>query len=307
MMVKLFDVIIPYYNKEDYIIRAIKSIDNKYVNKIIIVDDFSTKNINEIVNNFDNIDYIRLKQNMGPSYCRNLGASRSSSEYLLFLDADDFYINDCLKNLDYIIRENRSIAIFCWDIFKLNGNDLYKKLKPVDKHVDISIKDKMFYQTSLYDGKLVITASSFCVKSSFYTASGGFNIDLRVQEDPEYFCRISRDNRICYISSYLSCYDISVENSLSKKHLMNITLPKYVSDLLEYNDDLSKILFKKELKKYYLLALLSKNNFRKFIKNNQIYFKYLPFWFRWCGKVIRVLPNELLLYFYSVYRNFKYR
>ena len=107
------DIIIPNYNKAKYLNQCLDSIlSQTYKNwKIYLVDDNSNDHSTEILKkyeNFDNINFFLLKENKGPAFCRNYAIEKSSSEFLAFMDSDDFWpkdklkkqINDMLKN-DY--------------------------------------------------------------------------------------------------------------------------------------------------------------------------------------------------------------
>ena len=53
----------------------------------LLIDDNSTDNSKEILKKYENIkniEVIFLKENKGPSYCRNLGIKSSKSEYIAF-------------------------------------------------------------------------------------------------------------------------------------------------------------------------------------------------------------------------------
>ena len=92
----MIDVIIPAYNAEKTIGRALASIlaqtrPRKFL--VTVVDDCSTDNTKEEVMKFSNllpIQYIRLEENKGkPGLVRNIGIQATSSPYILFLDSDD--------------------------------------------------------------------------------------------------------------------------------------------------------------------------------------------------------------------------
>ncbi|WIH27832.1 glycosyltransferase family 2 protein [Photobacterium damselae] len=92
-------VIIPAYNCEKTISRAIDSINNQVEHgfdvEIIIINDKSTDStgyiIKDLVYKFRNIIYIENDKNMGVSHSRNVGLKIASGEYIFFLDADDYY------------------------------------------------------------------------------------------------------------------------------------------------------------------------------------------------------------------------
>ena len=109
------DIIIPNYNKAKYLKECLESVINQtYKNwKIYLIDDFSNDDSRRILNDYrsyDNIKLIFTDKNYGPHHCRNLGIEQSNSDYVAFLDSDDFWpkeklnlqIKDMLKNdLDF--------------------------------------------------------------------------------------------------------------------------------------------------------------------------------------------------------------
>ncbi len=92
---KKITAIIPTYNSAKYITEAIDSVLNQtYANiEIIVVDDGSTDNTENILSNYVNknkIIYVK-KKNGGPGSARNLGIKLANGEYIAFLDADDMW------------------------------------------------------------------------------------------------------------------------------------------------------------------------------------------------------------------------
>ena len=90
------DIIIPNYNKGNYLKECLDSVLNQtYKNwRIYIIDDFSNDASREILKQYkkeEKIKILLLDKKSGPSYCRNLGIENSNSEYLAFLDSDDFW------------------------------------------------------------------------------------------------------------------------------------------------------------------------------------------------------------------------
>jgi len=97
----LVSVIIPTYNREDTILRAIESVLNQtYKNwELIIVDDGSTDNTKEVLEPYlknKKISYFKTK-NKGVCHARNFGIKKSKGEYIAFLDSDDEFLKDKIK------------------------------------------------------------------------------------------------------------------------------------------------------------------------------------------------------------------
>jgi glycosyltransferase involved in cell wall biosynthesis len=100
----LVSIIVPVYNAEATIVRAIRSVENQsYVNwELILVDDGSMDNSSHICSEYANsssrIKYIS-KKNSGPADTRNMGIEMANGKYLAFLDSDDEYAPNFLSTM----------------------------------------------------------------------------------------------------------------------------------------------------------------------------------------------------------------
>jgi len=97
----LVSVIIPTYNREKCIRRAIESVlDQTYQNvELIVVDDGSTDNTKEILEPFIKSGKIKYfyQPNRGPATARNLGIKNSKGEFIALLDSDDEWLPEKLE------------------------------------------------------------------------------------------------------------------------------------------------------------------------------------------------------------------
>ena len=114
-MDNLISIILPVYNAEKYIKRALKSLINQsYKNiEILCIDDGSKDNSYNIIKEFKD-ERIKLfrQENSGPAKARNVGLSNSKGEYIMFCDADDWYEpNMCELMLETIIKQNVDFVI----------------------------------------------------------------------------------------------------------------------------------------------------------------------------------------------------
>lgn len=95
-------VIIPVYNKKDYLERCIRSVlESSFCDlEIICIDDFSTDGSRELLKDIqksDNrINVLENRMNMGAAYTRNRGIECSNGKYIVFLDADDYVEKNAL-------------------------------------------------------------------------------------------------------------------------------------------------------------------------------------------------------------------
>lgn len=112
-----FSIIIPVYNTANTLRRTLASVLNQtYKNiEIIIVNDFSTDNSLEIIKDYSSIDsrirIINNEENFGLIYNRIKGIHLAKSEYILFLDSDDWFELDACEKLYNLLR-TKDIEIF---------------------------------------------------------------------------------------------------------------------------------------------------------------------------------------------------
>ena len=105
------DVILPNYNKSEYLKEAINSVINQtYKNWILyIIDDHSSDNSKIIIDEFSNsknVKIIKLNKNKGPSFCRNFAMRISKSKYISFIDSDDAWLPKKLEKQIFFMEKN---------------------------------------------------------------------------------------------------------------------------------------------------------------------------------------------------------
>lgn len=100
-----FSIIVPMYNVEKFIARALESAINQSFKdiEIICVDDCGQDKSIEIAKEFakkdKRIKIVQNERNLGTFATRNNGALSAKGEYLLFLDSDDFLHSVSLSGL----------------------------------------------------------------------------------------------------------------------------------------------------------------------------------------------------------------
>ncbi len=94
-------VIMPAYNSGDYIGKAIESVLTQTLEdfELIIINDGSCDNTSDVIESFDDDRIILINQeNQGPGAARNNALKIINGEYVMFLDADDWYTTDALES-----------------------------------------------------------------------------------------------------------------------------------------------------------------------------------------------------------------
>jgi len=119
-------VIIPFYNRIEWTIEAIKSvISQTHKNlEIILINDLSSDSIDLIKNIAKNDKRIKLvdnKRKKGVSGARNTGIDFATGEYIAFLDSDDLFFPEKIKKqLEFMVREGFLFSHTSYSLFSNN-------------------------------------------------------------------------------------------------------------------------------------------------------------------------------------------
>lgn len=130
----MIDIIITIYNAEKWIGRCIDSVlDQNYQDfKIILIDDGSIDNSASICKNYCKVDkriIYRYKNDEGYASAQNLGLETSKSEYIVFLDSDDYLGPNTLEILyKNIINSKADIVIGGFTAVDLDGKALFSQI-----------------------------------------------------------------------------------------------------------------------------------------------------------------------------------
>ena len=208
LSISTIDVVIPVYNGGKYVIDAIRSVEQQTFKpqRIVVVDDGSTDKTSEVVLNYKSIipiEYLK-KENGGPSSARNAGIKSCTSEYIAFLDADDEWYEDKLKeqiNVFTTTNFNNLGVVYCKYIFIDENGDITDKY-PVMVDLDSTVRGKVFEK--LLEGKPVTGCSSgVLIKRECFDKAGFFDESLRIGEDWDMWIRIAEHYEYDYVDKEL--------------------------------------------------------------------------------------------------------
>ena len=223
-------VIVPVYNAERYIRQCLDSIlTQDFADfELMIVDDGSTDSSLELCKDYSEKDSrIRLfhKENAGPSSARNFALTRANGEYLLFLDSDDYWLdNSCLGRLYQIALDN-NLDIVRGELKQVDekGDD-FGITSNLDSRMNIAWKvlsSGEFYRDA-------IRGQNFLFLSLFrksVVCNYRFDENLKFFEDGEFYARVLLSNLRCmYVPICFYAYRVnpfSITNSGNVKNLQD--------------------------------------------------------------------------------------
>ena len=126
-------IVIPVFNVENVVKKTLLSVKNQILppNEVVIIDDGSTDNSFNIINNFRDSPGWKIIQtsNQGLGLTRNFGRSIANSDYVYFLDSDDIIKNDLIVRMhEIIVQYNRpDMILFSGESFADDGKN-HKKI-----------------------------------------------------------------------------------------------------------------------------------------------------------------------------------
>ena len=111
-----YSIIIPHYNIPDLLIRCLKSIPVTEDIQVIVVDDHSPdadtylERYPELSRPY--LEFIRAPKNGGAGYVRNIGLDHAKGKWLLFADADDFYVDNMYDIITMYVESDADVIFF---------------------------------------------------------------------------------------------------------------------------------------------------------------------------------------------------
>ncbi|MDR2205302.1 MAG: glycosyltransferase [Flavobacteriaceae bacterium] len=161
-MKDLVSIITPCYNSAEFIEETIHSVLNQtYENwEWIITDDKSSDNSVEIIKNVQDsrIILIESERNSGAGHARNLSLEKATGRFITFLDADDFWEPDFLREmLGFMKRENAELA---YSNYARCDENLVSQIEDFKADKDVTFNNllktcRLSLLSSMYDSKRV--------------------------------------------------------------------------------------------------------------------------------------------------------
>jgi len=208
-------IVVPVKNAGAYIRETIESAlaQSQEVGELIVVDDGSADNTRAIVGEFgDPRVKLLVNDRRGVSAARNLGARSATSEWLMFLDADDRLKSGAIGKLA------RAAALAPEAVAVYGG---YVRIDEAGRTVGMRrllrsrAKPSGQILSRLAAGNFIVNGGVMIVRSTAFAAVGGFDEGLRYCEDWHCWCRLAAIGEFKFVPEIVLDYRVHSTNTMS--------------------------------------------------------------------------------------------
>ena len=276
-------IIIPVYNCEKYLEDCLLSCLEQDIPKsdyeIICINDGSSDNSEDILSDYSfkypNIKYFS-QMNKGVSSARNYGIEMSQGKYIMFLDADDFLADNCLKKCMSMLCNASSKTMLCYGLYYFTDRGYYNRYLYYKSGEYLGCKPTSGYITnriipSYYTSQLRFQENIAYGEDEVFTFElKMMGLDTIILDQPLYYyrknpnsvCMMTPEKRLKRIDSLIdSALYIREKYDLNQKEVLwffNHRI-KMALDLLVYVKYKDKIHYFKILKNLGLMSPYIKN------------------------------------------------
>lgn len=206
-------VIIPTYNRGSLIARAINSVLSQTFKdfEIIVIDDGSTDNTQEVLESFEGeIRYV-YQQNGGIAKARNRGIELAQGNYIAFLDSDDYWAPEKLALQVRVLDFNPKVGIVYSRMPIVNEAGHVLGMKPN------GVSGRNFHELLRVWGDL--PTSSVMTRKDCFSKVGVFDPELPPMEDIDMWIRISYKYDLFEIEGKTIAYYWRHDHQVTQDHI----------------------------------------------------------------------------------------
>lgn len=211
-------IIIPSYNAESLILKTIDSVQKQTFSdwELIIIDDGSTdKTVSKIKTIKDERIHLFCYENGGVAMARNRGISLAKGKFISFLDCDDLWTKDKLKDQLSALKNNPDADVaYSWviDFF----TDIPNSSKP---------RKPIFFSGNVYPQMLVYNflanGSNILVRRETVERIGGFDVTYNPSEDWNFYIRLAKECSFVLVPKHQILYRQST-TSMSSNNIQKL-------------------------------------------------------------------------------------
>jgi len=250
----VFSIIVPVFNTEIYIRECIESVFAQTFSdyECILIDDGSTDGSPAICDEYaarDKRFKVIHQKNMGLSASRNNGVLMAHGEFIVFLDSDDIFFNDCaLYNLYNVINENSAEVIYHSNVYFFSDDCVCDNIDAI-KAENICYDIHSFIKEKEHNTRIILTGWSFSLNRKFILRNNLFFKENILHEDnhfaPRLLCSVEKiviNHHLFY--GYRRQRQGSISFAMNSVRLLNMLA--IINDLLFLMAN-EKVPYKKEI------------------------------------------------------------
>ncbi len=197
-------MVIPTYNRAEVIGRAVGSVTRQTYRpiEIFVVDDASTDDTVETLNQlpFPELRVIRHATNQFAAAARNSGMRAATGEYIAFLDSDDTWLPDKLERQVALLESEPDAGICFGGVLMKKGRGYREKV--LLPKLDRADPDDVLFQ--YMTGRIHIITTTFMFRRSLLDEVGLMDVELRRNQDIDFFIRMLNASRAVSIEEPLA-------------------------------------------------------------------------------------------------------
>lgn len=295
-------IIVPFNNGKKYLETCLNNLSKiEYDDyEIILVDDFSKDNSEQIAEKYNNTKYFYTnKETVGVGNARNLGIEKATGKYIMFVDVDDTIKKDLFINLEKYMNQNIDMIKYKMKVIKdkeiyadgpifeaTDGEEAFNKLCFKDKFLDSPclylIRKELFERTNLCFEKnvyhedfglipLLLANAKNVVSSDVY----GYNYiqsENSIMRNKDYSKQLKKMNDKFFHYEQLKK---KIDGMNLKQNTMDNLLEYYTNSIILAIKDLKKedrIIYEKKIKEKGLLKNLRVKNLKQMIRKIMLEF-----------------------------------
>lgn len=236
----MISVVIPLYNKEQYIANTIRTVLGQSFQdfEIVIVDDGSTDGSCEEVQKIEDARIRLIHQaNAGVSAARNRGIEEAAGEYIAFLDADDEWKPDYLAVQYALTKKYPQCGVFAVNYEFRNAQG--KVTPTIIRKLPFSSEDGVL--TNYFEvascSHPPICSISIMVRKSAIKSIGGFPVGIKSGEDLLTWARLACRYEIAYLSTALAVFNVEGYNVTEKPKRVPPEIDVVATELIRLKDE----------------------------------------------------------------------
>ena len=203
-----FSIVISVYNKGNFIKNTLESVFNQSITdyEVIIINDASTDHSEDVIRsiNNDKITYHSFSKNKGAAAARNKGIELATNPYIAFLDGDDIWDANYLREIKTLINTFPNHKVFATAI-TIQEHDGFRE----SQYTFSNPKNSQYLSLNYFEASLkntILTSSSTVIEKSVFNDIGVYDTTIKSGQDTDLWIRLGMKYSIAFSTTPHATY-----------------------------------------------------------------------------------------------------